>query len=221
MYAKIKHSKLSEHKLAQLINEWVFCTPARVCAKKIGVNKGTVNLWYGRIRQGILSLPAPGPFSEEVEVDESYFGKRKTGQYKTGTVQGQVPVFGLKERKSGLVVATVVPSTKGDYLIPLIQKYVKPGTIIYTDGFGAYYHLKKYGYRHRVVLHDYTFVAQGKVHTNGIESFWAYTKHLLNSRKGLPYNAYQKHVKEAQLRFNTFDNKKLRRVVRKMLLSLE
>lgn len=221
MYAKIKYSNLSHQKLAQLINEWVFCTPARVCARKIGVNKNTVNLWYGRIRHGILDLRDPGPFEGEVEIDESYFGKRKTGQGKAGTVQGQIPVFGLRERQSGLVIAQVVSSTKGDYLLPLIQKHVRAGSIIYSDGFGAYHHLRKLGFHHRVVLHEYTFVSQFRVHTNGIESFWAYAKHLLHTRKGLPFSAYQTHIKEAQKRFNTFENKKLRRVVRNILLQYQ
>lgn len=219
MYATIKYSNLSSYKLNQLINEWVYGTPARVCADKLGLHRNTVNFWYTRIRQGMSNLPDPEPFGGEVEIDESYFGKRKTGQNKTGTMQGQVPVFGLRERKSGFVIATVVPSTKSDYLIPLIRKYIKPGSTIYSDGFGAYYHLKKYGYKHWVVLHEYTFVSYHKVHTNGIESFWAYTKHLLNTRKGLPYSSYQLHIKEAQKRFNTSDNKKLRLVVRKILRS--
>ena len=158
MYKKIKHTNLSSYKMTQLINEWVFCTPARVCARKIGVDRNTVNLWYKRIRDGILSLPDPDVFSEEVEVDESYFGKRKTGTGRPCTVQGQVPVFGLKERKTGLVIAQVVPNTRAETLIPIIQKHVLPGSIIYTDGFGSYYHLKKHGYRHRIVLHDYTYL---------------------------------------------------------------
>ncbi len=164
-----------------------------------------------------MALPDPGPFSGEVEVDESYFGKRKTGVGRAGTVQGQVPVFGLRERKSGLVIAQVVPHTRATCLVPIIQQHVTPDTIIYTDGFGAYHHLRKHGYKHRVVLHEYTFVGQGNVHTNGIESFWAYTKHLLNSRKGLPYHRYQMHIKEAQFRYNTFEHQKIRKVVRKIL----
>lgn len=217
MYATIKHSNLSQYKLTQLINEWVYGTPARVCAKKIGLHRNTVNFWYQRIRKEMLSLPDPGPFEGEVEIDESYFGKRKTGLHKTGTVQGQVPVFGLRERKSGLVIAEVVSSTKGSYLLPLIQKHVQPGSTIYSDGFGAYHHLRALGFQHRVVLHQYTFVSQFRVHTNGIESFWAYAKHLLQTRKGLAYEHYPQHIKEAQIRFNTSDYKKIRLLVRKLL----
>ncbi|PJA67316.1 hypothetical protein CO157_05225, partial [Candidatus Peregrinibacteria bacterium CG_4_9_14_3_um_filter_49_12] len=170
-----------------------------------------------KMREGISNLPDPEPFSGEVEIDESYFGKKKTGQGRAGTVQGQVAVFGLRERKSGRVIACVVAGVSAKHLIPLIEKHVLKGSTIYSDGFGAYYHLGKLGYHHRVVYHEYTFVDQHKVHTNGIESFWAYTKHLLSTRKGLSYKSYPKHIKEAQKRHNTFSNKKLRLLLRRIL----
>lgn len=205
--------------MAQLIHEFVFNTPARVCAEKIGIHRNTVNFWYQRIRRGMFTLSDPPIFSGEVEVDESYFGKKKTGLGRPGTIQGQVPVFGLRERKSGLVVACVVSGTKGRDLIPLIERQVSKGSTIYSDGHGAYYHLSKYGYEHHVIYHDHAFVTQGNVHTNSIESFWAYTKHLLQARKGIPYKDYPIHIKEAQIRFNTFETKKLRQLVRRILHS--
>lgn len=217
MYKHIKGTRLSERKLNQVLVEFVFNTPARVCAEKLGLNKNTVNLWYGRVRKGIAKLPDPEPFSGEVEIDESYFGKKKTGKGRAGTVQGQVAVFGLRERQSGLVIAEVVSGTSARDLIPLIEKHVKKGSIIYSDGHGAYYHLSKFGYRHHVVYHDYTFVDEGIVHTNSIESFWAFAKHTLRPLKGLPYEAYPEHIKMVQKRYNTFTNKKLRKLLRRIL----
>jgi len=221
MRKEIKGTRLSPYKLSQVINEFVFNTPARVCAEKLHLHRNTVNLWYGKMREGISNLPDPEPFSGEVEIDESYFGKKKTGQGRAGTVQGQVAVFGLRERKSGRVIACVVAGVSAKHLIPLIEKHVLKGSTIYSDGFGAYYHLGKLGYHHRVVYHEYTFVDQHKVHTNGIESFWAYTKHLLSTRKGLSYKSYPKHIKEAQKRHNTFSNKKLRLLLRRILQNNE
>ena len=217
MYKHVKHSNLRAYKLQALIDEFIFNTPARVTAKKLKMHRNTVNRWYNRMRKGMYELPDPPMFSGEVEVDESYFGKRKTGKGRPGTVQGQIPVFGLKERKSGLVVAQVVTGTKASDLIPLIEKQVKKGSTIYSDGHGAYYHLYKHGYNHRVVYHEHTFVDQRIIHTNGIESFWAYTKHLLNNRKGIAYKHYKFHIKEAQIKFNTSENKKIRKLLRRIL----
>jgi transposase len=173
------------------------------------------------MRKGIAQLPDPEPFSGEVEIDESYFGKKKTGQGRPGTVQGQVAVFGLRERKSGLVIAEVVSGTSARELMPLIEKHVRKGSTIYSDGHGAYYHLSKQGYRHHVVYHDHTFVDQKVIHTNSIESFWAYAKHTLRPLKGLPYEAYPEHIKMVQKRYNTSENKKLRKLLRRILVNGE
>ena len=217
MYKHIKGTRLTPMKLNQIIIEFVFNTPARVCAEKLGIHRNTVNFWYQRMRKGIAQLPDPEPFSGEIEIDESYFGKKKTGKGRPGTVQGQVAVFGLRERKSGLVVAEVVSGTSAKELIPLIQKHVVKGSTIYSDGHGAYCHLSKLGYRHHVVYHEHTFVDQKVIHTNSIESFWAYAKHTLRPLKGLPYEAYPEHIKMIQKRYNTFANKKLRLTLRRIL----
>lgn len=217
MYKHIKGARLTPRKLNQIIIEFTFNTPARICAEKLGIHRNTANLWYQRIRKAVAQMPDPEPFSGEVEIDESYFGKKKTGQGRPGTVQGQVAVFGLRERRSGLVIAEVVKGTGMRDLIPLIEKHVVKGSVIYSDGHGAYCHLSKLGYRHRVVYHDHTFVDQRVVHTNSIESFWAYAKHLLRPLKGLPYEAYPEHIKMIQKRYNTFETKKLRKLLRRIL----
>ena len=218
MYTKIKHSNLSTWKLNYLINEWVYLTPARVCAQKLHCNKNTVNLWYDRIRHGIAELPDPPPFSGIVEVDETYVGMRRPDIIATGGY-GKVAIFGMKERSSNHVWATVVPHTDNTVLVPIIRQRIAPGSTIYSDGYGAYYHLNKHGYTHHVVIHEYTYVAQFGVHTNGIESFWAYFQNILTSRRGLGREHYQLHLKEVEKRFNTSEPRKLRLVVRKILRS--
>ena len=219
MYTKIKHSNLSSWKLKCLIDEWVYNTPARVCADKLHLNKNTVNLWYSRIRFGIAAVPDPLPFSGIVEVDETYLAYKRIQISKDRYTVDSVPIFGIRERSSGHVWAMVVPKTDHTVLVPLIKQRVVPHSTIYSDGFGAYYHLKSQGYTHHVVLHEYTFVNQGRVHTNGIESFWAYLKHFLATRKGLSAEHYQLHLKEAQKRFNTSEPKELRVLARQILRS--
>ena len=89
MYKHIKGTRLSSRKLNQIIIEFTFNTPARVCAEKLGIHRNTVNLWYQRMRKAVAQMPDPEPFSGEIEIDESYFGKKKTGKGRPGTVQGQ------------------------------------------------------------------------------------------------------------------------------------
>ncbi len=216
MYAHIKHTNLSWYKLKLLIDEWVFQTPARVCARKIHVHRNTVNFWYGRIRRHILRLPEVRPFRDEVEVDESYFGMKRPWVKGTGTAD-RVPIFGMRERSSGLVWASVVSGTDHRVLVPIIQERILPGSTIYSDAFGAYAHLDELGFRHQVVVHAHTYVTSQVVHTNGIESFWAFAKQLFATRRGLPRDHYQLHLKEAQIRYNTRDPRLLRLLVRKLL----
>jgi transposase len=218
MYAHIPRTHLTQYKMTQLITEWVYCTPARVCARKLTLPYATVALWYTKIRHGIAALPDPPPFSGIVEVDETYVGKRLPGIKPIGGY-GKVPIFGMKERSSNHVWATVVSHTDNTILVPIIQQRILPGSTIYSDGYGAYYHLNAHGYTHHVVIHEYTYVSQFGVHTNGIESFWAYAKHLFRPLRGLPREHYQVHLKEAQKRFNTSSPHALRRFVRRMLRS--
>ena len=214
----IKNSNLSSYKIGQLITEWIYNTPASVCARRIGIHRNTTNWWYNRIRNIILAQSDPPPFGGMVEIDETYFGHKRPWIIGTGTAD-KVPVFGIKHRDSGLVWATVVSGTDNTILVPIIQARVLPGTTIFSDGFGAYYHLNKLGFKHHVVNHNHTYVTSKIVHSNGIESFWAYMKKLFESRNGIRRNRYQIHVKEAVYRFNHRKDKNFRQSLHKLVIS--
>jgi len=217
MYKHIRYSHLSNYKLRLLINDWISEIPARECARRIRVNWKTVLRYYGLIRKGLAQLPDPPLFSGIVEVDESYFGSKPHGIYGRGTY-GRVPFFGIKERKSGQVWACIVGSNPNhSVLVPIIQERVTPGSLVYSDGFGAYAHLSDAGYQHRVVNHGKTYVTYDGVHTNGIESFWAYANHHFQKLRGLPRDRYAEHLKEVIIRFNTSSRAKLRLLVRRIL----
>jgi len=212
----IKNSNLSPYKIGQLVTEWIYNVPATACAKRIGIHRNTANWWYNRIRQAIISLPEPPPFDGCVEIDETYLGRKRHGIIGTGTAD-KIPVFGIKHRDSGLVWATVVNGTNHTFLVPIIQRRVSPGTMVFSDGFGAYYHLGKLGYRHHVVNHNYSYVTSKIVHTNGIESFWGYMKKLFQSRNGIRRDRYQIHVQEALYRFNHRNDPNFRQHLTKLI----
>ena len=114
-----------------------------------------------------------GGVGKIIELDESKFGKRKYnrgkrvdgswlfGMIELGTVENPTP--------EGNFRLEICPSNKRDEatLIPLIQKHIAPGTTIYTDGWGAYCNLEKYGYKHMTVNHSLNFKNPDTgVHTN-------------------------------------------------------
>ena len=202
--------------MGQLITEWIYNTPARVTARKLHLNYRTAQLWYDRIRKGILAQQESLFFEGPVEVDETYLGMKPPGMKGTAMV-GKVPVFGIFDRKTGLVHASVMADVSASGLLPEILKHVAKGAVIYSDGFGAYYHLRRMEYVHRIVIHDHYYSLGCGWHSNSIESFWAYLQAHLASRKGLPRYLYNLHVQEVVFRFNNRDPHKLRYAVRRIL----
>ena len=66
-------------------------------------------------------------------------------------------------------------------LIPLIQKFVKPKTKIFTDCWRAYNMLATVGFEHDTVNHELNFVRPDdkNIHTNSIEGRWWQVKRFL------------------------------------------
>jgi transposase-like protein len=198
------------------VTEWIHNTPARVAARKLHLNYRTVQLWYDRIRKGVLKDEQNFFFEGPVEVDETYLGTRPAWMPGTA-VAGKVIIFGIYDRKTGQVYATVLEESSASGIIPEILKHVAKGAVIYSDGYGAYYHLKRMGYIHRRVLHGHYYSLGSGWHSNSIESFWAYLQHALATRKGLPRAHYKLHVKEVVFRFNNRRNPKLRYLLKRIL----
>lgn len=63
-------------------------------------------------------------------------------------------------------------------LLPIIQKWIEPGTIIVSDCWKAYCNLEKHGYIHRTVNHSKEFLNKDGENTNlnKIEGHWRQAK---------------------------------------------
>ena len=86
-------------------------------------------------------------------------------KYERGRVVKQVWLFGGIERvsKERFVVAlTGDVGEKRDMatLVPLIQKYIKQGSVVYSDCWGAYKGLEELGYSHYAVNHSVVVLAR-------------------------------------------------------------
>lgn len=120
-----------------------------------------------------------------VEVDESLFTKRK---YNVGRQREQRWVLGgyEQERKIGFMVE--VPSRDAATLLPIIQHWVAPGSIIWTDRWAAYAQLPNIPgmqYVHQTVNHTANFVdpVTGAC-TNRVEAMWARAKAKFHASQG-------------------------------------
>ena len=94
--------------------------------------------WYNNIRdvcaQHFIDNPVQigGP-GVKVDIDESKFGRRK---YHRGSMVERV--FGGTERLTGNSFLVEVEHTDTDTLIPIIKKFIRPGSIIYSSKSRAY-----------------------------------------------------------------------------------
>lgn len=120
-----------------------------------------------------VQLGGPG---KVVELDESKFGKMK---YNRGAVRTGSWILGGIERDSDKCFLVVCPGNLRDEatLIPLIQRFVLPGTTIHTDCWSSYNNLSTLGYTHLTVNHSDTFVDPTTgCHINKCEGMWKHAK---------------------------------------------
>lgn len=124
-----------------------------------------------------------------VEADESYIGGRAVNMHKdkraklTGTGgHDKAVVMGLLERRTSKKHSTVRTEVlekqpKQADIREVIHKHVEPGAHLMTDEHPAYKPLYS-DYEHQFVDHANKY-AEGIVHTNGLENFWALFKRCI------------------------------------------
>jgi transposase-like protein len=96
----------------------------------------------------------------------------------SGGPNNKTIVMGIRQR-DGEIRAGIIPNTSGKTLKPIVADQVAPGASVYTDVHGGYKGLDDMGYSHETVDHVSRYV-DGRVHTNGLENFWALLKRGLH-----------------------------------------
>ena len=93
-------------------------------------------------------------------------------------------MFGGIERGTTHSFMVVVLDRSADTLLPIIQRYIRPGTLIISDEWRAYCQIRSLGYTHQTVNDSQNFVnpATG-AHTNSIEGYWSCVKSQLRKHE--------------------------------------
>jgi transposase len=200
-YARRSH--LSEAQFRRLVRLFAADLPASTIALLTGFSRRTVNHYVQALRERMAAVcEAQAPFRGEVEVDESYFGKRRVRGKRGRGAGGKTIVFGILERH-GHVYTEIVPDVKKATLLPVIRGHVALESIMHTDEWKAYDGLVDLGYqKHFRVRHTANVFATPTCHINGIESFWGTAKTRLMKRRGIRAAYLYWHLKECEFRFN-------------------
>ena len=199
----VNRSKISEAKFRQILNMFCIDLDAMQIAQLTGLNRNTINRYLRGIRERIAEFcEETSPINNgHVEVDESYFGGRRSGKRGRGA-DGKVIVFGLFKR-NGKVYTEIVPNVKAKTLQRIIRGRVSVDSIIHSDKWRGYDGLVDVGYeKHFRVDHGKGEYVSGSSHINGIEGFWGFSKMRLTKYRGVSKLYFYYYLKECEFRFN-------------------
>lgn len=155
-----------------------------------GVSYPTVARWYWRFR-ALVPKDSTEMLSGIVEVDESWFGRKRYGH--------QTIVVGAIERDTSRLKLQVIPDTEQDSLEAFLEAQVARQTLVVTDYAAGYQQIDWLGFSHEAWNHSKGHFAG----TNHIEGNWSAMKRYLRKLYGcVPTSRLQLILNEWTARHN-------------------
>ena len=189
-------------KFCILLHCWLKSYPVKTTIELANLSRPTIYQWFSKFRQNIPQYEAK--LSEEVEIDESWFGPRNKGRKGHNWQENKVPVIGIYARQSDLLITKDLPRGTAEYILPFVRKYVDPLTAhIFSDKYRPYKPLTRLGLNHTAVDH---YLGQ-YTETNRIEGMWSVMKrHLKRTYYAVSREKFPEYVCEITYRINTRRN---------------
>ena len=206
-----EHSKLPLIVLVYVIYYFAVGTGLTECLKHLHglIGKKVLVQWYTYLHE-VCSLYLIhndnlklGGVGKTVQIDESFIrGKRK---YMKGNIKKRAKqqiLFGMVKVETGKCLVRVVPDRKKRALLPIIQEFIVPGSVIHSDEAHSYFCLTQHGFVHRTVKHKETYKSLDGTHTNNIENLWSQVKYVNKKTKGTCAKHFAMHIDEFLYRKN-------------------
>jgi len=159
--------------------------------------------------------------SGAVEVDETLVGGVEHGKKRgRGTEKAVVGIaVEVKEpRGFGRVRMRHIPNASGEALLPFVRDTVKPGSVVRTDGWGAYSQLHQHGYLHQQIVLSSTS-DPAHVSVPGVHRVASLLKRwILGTHQGsVGTDHLQSYLEEFTFRFNRRTSRSRGLVFRRLL----
>ena len=185
----LQNRQISFRTFLQVLSSYSGRQSSAIAAQMHHLDHRTVKSLYTDIREKMASELTSttgmiGGVNCILQLDEAKFGRRK---FNRGRLVEGSWVMGGVDQQTGEAFFQVCPNNRRDEatLLPIIQRYCRPGSILITDGWGAYVNLNQHGYTHHTVNHSTNFVNPlTGAHTNAIEGLWTHLKRHTGIRNG-------------------------------------
>ena len=185
----LRNCRIGLEKVLQILLHFWVQTPRLQTSQLIGVHRNTVSYYYSLGEAVLCSYsvdtirPIGGP-GITVEIDECVIHRRK---YHKGRQKKQIWIFGAVEvsptGNQGDFFLTKVPNRSATTLIPIINEFIKKGSIICSDEWKAYNQIPN-EYIHRTVCHKTECSdPETGTNTNMIEGLWSQLRRTLPKRR--------------------------------------
>lgn len=177
-------------------------------ASRIGTSQKTAWFINHRLRD-MLKDTEPELLRDFAALDETLVGGRERNKHADKKIphsqgrssKGKTIVFGARGLL-GQVRTEVVPNAEAETLLPIVDKWVEPGSIMVTDTWTSYNSLKD-NYFHVRVNHTEGQYVNGAFSTNGIENFWSLFKRgLSGTHHSVSPQHLQRYADEFSDRYN-------------------
>ena len=185
---------------------WSQETSVKNSCDTLGLSRPTViqmfqsmrNICSTKLEQEPIQLGGPGII---VQIDESLF-RHKPKYHRGRPPRSEQWVFGMVDTSTSPATGYMELVEKRDAatLLPIINRIVRPGSIIHSDQWRAYNRISD-TFQHEKVNHSENFVDPDTgVHTKNIESYWNKAKTRFKRMKGVAADQLESYLDEIMWR---------------------